>query len=256
MKYGLLKKINLLYVEDDKNIRELLSPALKRVVKNLYVAKDGSDGYEQYVTHQPDIILTDIKMPRMSGLEMSKLIRETNNHIPIIVISAHSESTNFLFAIEMGITSYLLKPLDKHKLFSMLECSAKSVLYEKEQEEQFRIFQEVINLQPSIVFSSNQKKVLFANQDFLNFFAYDISLNELHENSETIYEALKNNPNITLEVNDKEHLPWIDYILKHPNKLLKVRINKDNKLYFFNLKTKEIMSNDEKSVIIVLNETL
>ena len=256
MKNALLNKINLLYVEDDKSIRELLSRALRRVVNNLYVANNGEEGYKLYSEHRPDIIVTDIKMPIMDGLEMSRLIREIDKHIPIIVISAHSEANNFLKAIELGITNYILKPIDKKKLYSMLESNAKIILYEKEKQEQQNILQEVINLQPSIVFSSSEKKVLFANQFFLDFFSYDFSLDVLNSKSEMVYQNLKNNKNIILEVNSTNNESWIDYIINNPNESLRVRINKNQEVIYFHVTTKEIFSSNEKSVIVVLNKTL
>lgn len=255
MNRELLKQITLLYVEDDNDIRSALSHGLERKVKKLYTAVNGEDGYKQYLQHRPDIIVTDIKMPKMSGLEMSKLIRMTDKNIPIIVTSAHSESVNFLEAIEMGVTNYLLKPIDKEILFTMLEGNAKIVLYEKEQEEQKQILQDVIDLQPSIVFSSNSRKdILFANQFFLDFFSLDINLSELTQNSDEIYENLKSNYDVFLEVNDVKG-SWIDYILEHPNESFRIRINKDNKMLFFQVCTKEIQkSDDKKNIIIVLNE--
>lgn len=255
MESSVLKKINVLYVEDDESIRPLLARSLERRVKNLYVAVDGEDGYNQYLIHEPDIVVTDIKMPKMSGLEMSRLIRVQNAHVPIIVISAHSEAVNFLEAIELGVTNYILKPVDKNKLLNMLESNAKTVLFEKEAEEQKHILQEVINLQPSIVFSSSNKKVLFANKYFMDFFSFHLDKSDFKENSEQIYESLRNNHNIMVESNETQ-VPWIDYILEHANQSFRVRINKNNKMRFFNVTSKEIISHDEKSVVVLLNESL
>lgn len=256
MKSELLQQISLLYVEDDNTIRDLLSRSLSRTFHNLHVASNGQEGYEQYLKHKPDIIITDIKMPIMNGLEMCKLIRKIDENIPIIVTSAHSEAVNFLEAIEIGVTSYLLKPINKKQLKDMLESNAKIVLYEREKEDQQCILQEVINLQPSIVFSSNEKKVLFANQLFLDFFSSQLNLENLEDNSITIYESLKNNKNITLEINH-EYDSWIDYILNHKNESFRLRIKKDDQLKFFYVKTKGIIKHcGEESIIVVLNETL
>ncbi len=68
----LFKQINLLYVEDDINIRPIFERLLKRKVKNLFVAQDGIEGYEMFMELKPDLILVDIKMPQMNGIEMAK----------------------------------------------------------------------------------------------------------------------------------------------------------------------------------------
>ena len=122
-----IKKISLLYVEDEKSVREALSKKLERLVKELYVAEDGEDGYSKYLEFKPDIILTDITMPKLNGIEMSRNIREVDKDIPIIVISAHSDSNSLISAIDCGVTSYLLKPLNKYKLLELLEVNAKCV---------------------------------------------------------------------------------------------------------------------------------
>ena len=84
----LFKQINLLYVEDDNNIRPLLERMLKRKVNELYVACDGQEGYDLYLKHKPDLILTDIKMPIMDGITFCKNIYHTNKEQKIIVLSA------------------------------------------------------------------------------------------------------------------------------------------------------------------------
>lgn len=150
----LLKKISLLYVEDDESIRPTLARVLERKVNKLYVASDGQEGYDMFLDFNPDIILTDIKMPRLTGIEMARKIKEHNKNIPIIVTSAHSEAGFFLEAIELGIDAYLLKPIDRSKLLSTLETNAKITLYEREKEQQQKLLQAVIDLQPSIIFFS------------------------------------------------------------------------------------------------------
>ena len=107
-----LKQVKVLYVEDDNEIRPIVERGLRRRVKELAVAVDGLDGLEKYKTFAPDIILTDIKMPNMDGLEMSEKIKSINKDIQIIIMSAHSESEFLFRSIDMGIDGYLLKPVD------------------------------------------------------------------------------------------------------------------------------------------------
>ncbi len=135
MNIEILKQVKLLYVEDDESIRNVLSRGLKRRVKELMVAVDGVDGLEKYYSFKPDIIVTDIKMPNMSGLEMSKKIRKEDRSTPIIITSAHGESEKILEAIEIGINGYILKPIDKNKLFDTITLYAKSKVLENELKE-------------------------------------------------------------------------------------------------------------------------
>ena len=135
MDINILKKINLLYVEDDESIRNVLVRGIQRRVLNLEVAVDGEDGFEKYKSFKPDIIVTDIKMPKMSGLEMSRKIREKDLSTPIIITSAHGESETLLEAIDIGVNGYILKPIDKDKLFNTITMFAKSIVLERELEQ-------------------------------------------------------------------------------------------------------------------------
>lgn len=127
-----LSKIRVLYIEDNDSIRVALSRGLKRTVKELEVAVDGLDGFEKYLSFKPDIIISDIKMPKMSGLEMSKKIREIDNTTPILITSAHGESDILLDAIEIGITGYIIKPINQSKLYETIVRYGKNKILEDE----------------------------------------------------------------------------------------------------------------------------
>ncbi|WP_108064054.1 ATP-binding response regulator [Poseidonibacter lekithochrous] len=130
-----LKKSTLLYVEDEDEIREFLKKRLERKVKKLYIAKDGAEGLESFCENRPDFVLTDVTMPNLNGIDMAIKIRELDPTIPIIIMSAHSDTSYLLKAIELGVDNYLLKPIDKTKLYKALENSIKANFLEQELEE-------------------------------------------------------------------------------------------------------------------------
>ncbi|WP_457749678.1 diguanylate cyclase [Sulfurimonas sp.] len=105
-------EMSILYVEDDTTIAPEVAEFLRHRVRELYFAKDGKEGLEMYHHYHPDMIITDIKMPVMSGLEMIQKIREDDNETPIIVTSAHNDCSFLLESINLGVDGYLLKPLD------------------------------------------------------------------------------------------------------------------------------------------------
>ncbi|NQY94967.1 MAG: response regulator, partial [Campylobacteraceae bacterium] len=119
-----LQEVTLLYVEDSLAIREILSARLRKKVKHLIVAEDGEEGLAKYIEHKPDMILTDVTMPKMDGIEMTRKIKEIDTYIPIIILSAHNDSTYLLEAIELGVSGYLLKPVDREKMATQLETYA------------------------------------------------------------------------------------------------------------------------------------
>ncbi len=125
--YESLAKIKLLYVEDDENISSVLSDIFGDEFKELYVAKDGQEGLSMYKKYAPDIVLTDINMPKMNGIEMSELIRSENSTIPIVISSAFRDDEYIQAAKKLDINHYILKPINLEKLLDILENLAKEI---------------------------------------------------------------------------------------------------------------------------------
>ncbi|QOG13263.1 EAL domain-containing protein [Arcobacter sp. FWKO B] len=128
-----LKNIVILYVEDEQLLRDIVSKSLSNFTKKQFVAKDGKEGLELFKQYQDeiDLVITDINMPNMNGLEMSRQIKEINQNIPIIVATAFSNTEYLLEAIDLGIDKYVLKPIDMNKLILMM---SKSLLYHELQD--------------------------------------------------------------------------------------------------------------------------
>ena len=128
--------ISMLLVEDDTVIRNIYTQILSKHVSKLYVAGDGSEGYNSYLENNPDLILTDIKMPVMNGLDMVKKIREKDKSMRIIIMSAYGESRFFLKAIETGVKGFLVKPVETENLLNIIYEQANDILLEKRLEEE------------------------------------------------------------------------------------------------------------------------
>jgi signal transduction histidine kinase len=119
-----LKKLKVLYVEDDRETREQFREFLCRPLGTLITAVDGEEGLELFRIHKPDIVVTDILMPRMDGLTMAHEIRGIAPHVPIVVITAFEQSDYLLRAINIGIDKYVTKPVNSYLLFEcLLECA-------------------------------------------------------------------------------------------------------------------------------------
>lgn len=128
--------IKLLIVEDDSIIRNIFERALSKYVANIYTAKNGEDGLYKYLEIKPDLILTDIKMPIMNGLDMINEIRERDNGVRIIIMSAYGESRYFLNAIESGVKGFLTKPIKNEELIKTISDQANDILLEKKFKEE------------------------------------------------------------------------------------------------------------------------
>jgi len=116
-----LKRLTVLYVEDDDETREQYSQFLTRMVGVLITARDGAEGLAAYHLHHPDFIITDIKMPVMDGLEMLKRVRSMDVSLPAIVLSAFELSDD---QHDLGVFRYEMKPFTGTKLkIALLECA-------------------------------------------------------------------------------------------------------------------------------------
>ncbi|MEA1956561.1 MAG: response regulator [Campylobacterota bacterium] len=124
----------ILYVEDEERIRNELSKFLDYFSSELYIACDGVEGLELFKQHLPDVIISDIKMPRMNGIEMIKAIKKINPRQYIIFTTAHSESDYFIEAVEMRINGFVLKPIDFDILEEKLESIKEQINNKKEKE--------------------------------------------------------------------------------------------------------------------------
>jgi len=124
MKIKKLKKISsnisVLYVEDDAVLRKGVVEYLKLIFDDVDAAKNGAVGLELYEKKSYDIVITDIQMPKMNGLEMIKNIRLKNEKQEIILLTAFSEVNYLLDAIALNVSGYILKPLDYTQLNKIL----------------------------------------------------------------------------------------------------------------------------------------
>lgn len=108
--------LTLLYVEDDDIIRQNAVEYLSESFKEVFQAVDGQEALELYEALNPDIIMSDIEMPRLSGLEMAKKIRKQDKTIPIIITTAFTDTEYMLQAIELQLIKYIVKPINTKKL--------------------------------------------------------------------------------------------------------------------------------------------
>lgn len=115
-----LKKIKVLLVEDEEELSSLLKDAIGEYFYSFNVASNGIEGLKQFNNIQADIVITDINMPDMTGLEMSEKLRKDNPDLPIIILSAFSQKEYLLNAIDLSVTKYLIKPFDPDELLEYI----------------------------------------------------------------------------------------------------------------------------------------
>ena len=110
----MISKLDLavLFVEDEETILDCMGIYFKRRFRDVYLAADGAEGLEKFKEYRPDLVVTDIEMPKLDGLEMSKEIRKISPDTPIILTTAYNEDAQVEEGKRIGISAYLLKPVD------------------------------------------------------------------------------------------------------------------------------------------------
>ena len=107
---------DILFVEDEKAIRDNYVQFLKRYFRNVYEAGDGEEAYKIYREKKPQILIVDINIPKLNGLELLKKIREHDHTTKAIVLTAHSDRDYLLEAVNLKLTKYLVKPATRAEL--------------------------------------------------------------------------------------------------------------------------------------------
>lgn len=135
-----MRGYKLLYVEDDISARKLLSIIIARKYPELklYVAENGVTGLDTFREQRPDIVLADVEMPVMDGIQMAREIKAIDTEAVIIALTAHNDPKYLQNAIEIGIRHYVLKPVINENLFAVIrntidELDLKRLIAEQEQ---------------------------------------------------------------------------------------------------------------------------
>lgn len=123
----ILNKSSILLAEDDESVRESFKRVLLLFVKDVYCAKDGEEALSLYKKYNPDIIITDIKMPKINGLEFIKKIRQVDQNTPIVVTSAYTDQNFLLESIKLSLVEYVVKPIKESDLDRILQECAKEL---------------------------------------------------------------------------------------------------------------------------------
>ena len=122
------KDIRVLYVEDEESVREQTLMILEMLFTSIDSAFDGEDGWQKYQKSSYDIVFTDISMPRMGGLELTRHIKEQNPMQKVAIISAYNTADYLLEAIELGADGFILKPINMNKMMISIKKLADGVV--------------------------------------------------------------------------------------------------------------------------------
>lgn len=168
-------EIKLMFVEDDDYLRDTLTRTLKREISTVKSYALPSDALNDTDNFQPDIILTDIKMPGMSGLEMVKIIRKVFPKIPVIIASAFNDANYLQTAIKLKVENYIIKPINVEQLLSTIQEITDQLKIEKSLREKSSLleqYQHIVDISSNIVITNKSGKITYVNDKFCELSGY------------------------------------------------------------------------------------
>ncbi len=172
-KEQLIDDISVLYVEDEDIIRKVTYGKLQRKFKNVVSATNGLEGLEEFKKKDYDIVVTDLNMPELDGIEMITEIKKLSNKVHFIVLTAYSESDTILSAIGLGIDKYIIKPSGINTLVDIILELRNGITLEKKL---YNALQHFDALKEFFIVSKTDPKgiITFANEKFSKISGYSI----------------------------------------------------------------------------------
>ncbi|WP_165790395.1 GGDEF domain-containing response regulator [Arcobacter caeni] len=237
MNKEILKDICVLYVEDENDVREFTAKLLDSLLKKVYVAQDGLEGLKIFEENKNniDLIISDINMPKMDGLSMCEAIRKINNEIPLVITSAHSD-TNFLRrSIEIGVTTYAMKPIDLYQLMESIIKAMEPIILKKKLvelnlsleskiEQEISKIKSILDAQDNIIIVTNKEEITNVNKKFLDFFGIN-NFNDFIKSKRNIFDFFKEDFGFISKEQISKQESWIKYIkeLHEIDRIVKIK---------------------------------
>jgi len=244
MNKEILNNLVILYIEDENDIREFTFKTLSSIVKKVFVSQNGADALDIYKNNKDiNLVLTDINIPKIGGLEVCEKIREEDSSIPLLITSAHSDHYFLKKAIDLNVSSYVLKPVDLYQLvqnmiraseplFLKKELESVNVELENKIQDEKKEIKNILDTQKNMIILIEDEKIIEVNKSFQEFFSIEnqdkfiLEFDTLHKlfSSEDFFE-----PFLSLsQTKDIEKLKKLNDL----NKIIKVKNNEDNEISF------------------------
>ncbi len=237
---------SILVIDDEKSIRDMLRAGLTRYGYNFHDAADGTKGIEVYKRTRPDIVLTDVKMPEMSGLEVTRALKEIEYNADIVIMTGYGSEELVIEALRSGATNYIKKPISLNELFTILD----GIILNRERRRKSEIIKDFVVFEKKKLVIDNDishiwgviNQILFNIPNEVSDTAlegmrlglYEIILNAIeHGNLGILYEekseAIQNNTYLTLlesrssQVDRKQKRVFIDCNIDHMELSVEIR---------------------------------
>lgn len=188
-----MQNLTLLYAEDEEGIRKNIADSLGYYVKKVIEASNGAEAFELYAQEKPDIILTDIHMPVLNGIEFVKKVRQIDKKIPIIMITAHTDKEYLLEAVELKMEKYIVKPIELEVLFEVFKKSLETISFHNNIS---------LEIDENYIYNYDKKELKYKEEIVL-----------LNKKEISFFELLIKNQNRIVSYDELQQNVWIDDVM-------------------------------------------
>lgn len=237
MNKEVLKNISILYVEDENDVRDFTSKILNPLLKKVFIAQDGEEGLKVFQENKDeiDLVVSDIDMPKMDGLSMCDAIKKINSEIPVVVTSAHNDTGFLKRAIDIGVNTYAMKPIDLYQLIESIIKAMEPIILKRQLielnsslkskiEQEVNKIKSILDAQDNIIIVTNKEEITNVNKKFLDFFGIG-NFDDFISTKKNIFDFFEEEFGfISKEQIDKQD-SWIEYIqdLQEIDRIVKIK---------------------------------
>lgn len=207
-----LKRTKILLVEDNKFDAQVIRYTLDENAFDINHVKDAESALDAFLFDPPEIILADLKLPKMSGVEMIERVRSSAPDLPIIVITATQDFNAVTDIVDLGIDGFLSKPINQERLNKLIRKVLLYTVQRSEIDEKNNFISYLLNTTPNFVLVMKQDEIEFINNTFLEYLGFDANSSQYEESTERNFE-LDLNP-LMLPLKDEfKSGEWQSYII-------------------------------------------
>lgn len=215
-----LQNYSLLYVENNPKLNAQLTELFKKFFGKVFSAFDGPEGLQMFEQNRPQVVVSDINLPQMNGLEMVRRILVMDSETKIIITSAHDEAEYLHQAIRIGVFDYLPKPLQADELMQVLSRCSVSLTEALHRKIFNANLHAIFNYQNNLVLLLHGRNVVMANERCLAFFGIP-SMEAFRKQFSGFGEELLEHNNFLY---NHDNVEWFSHLINHPGKLFNVKI--------------------------------
>lgn len=238
------KNFTILYAEDNASLLEQAGALLKKFFPTVYLAHDGAEALELFKAHHPKIVLSDIKMPNIDGMELSRAIKQIRPETKIVIMSAFDDKSILLESIKIGIFRFLKKPVAITELSDILLDVIDTIHNEDNVKIFYAHLKNIFNYQNAMTLLYKDDKPILANQPFLDFFKAE-TLKAFESKNDDIGKHFK--PHSGFLFND-ENGTWFEKVKKESLHHVKM-VDGNGEMHHFILKFHTIPDKEEYAIL-------